>query len=54
MKAVELRTSYELKCPKTKETVGVLDAFDVFKKILVSRMETGEPYMNFIDTVNRL
>ena len=54
MEAVEARESWELISPKTGKVVSVVDAFDVWKKILVNRMETGEPFIMFKDTVNRL
>jgi len=54
MACVEARTTYQLVSPKDNKVVRELDAFDVFKKILVSRMETGEPYILFKDNVNRL
>lgn len=53
MEAVEARASWDLVSPKTREVVKTVDAFDLFKKILISRVETGEPYLLFIDTVNR-
>ena len=54
MQAVEDRKDYNLICPKTKEVVNTLDAFDVWTRILTARMETGEPYVFFKDTANRL
>ena len=52
MFAVTDRTSWDLISPKTKEVVATVDAFDLWKKILVSRVETGEPYLFFKDTAN--
>jgi ribonucleoside-diphosphate reductase alpha chain len=54
MEAVEARGTWDLISPKTLKVVNTVDAFDLFKKILVNRMETGEPYMLFKDTVNEL
>ena len=54
MQAVEDRKDYNLICPKTKEVVNTIDAFDVWTRILTARMETGEPYVFFKDTANRL
>jgi len=54
MEAVEARGTWDLISPKTGKVVNTIDAFDLFKKILVNRMETGEPFMLFKDTVNRL
>jgi ribonucleoside-diphosphate reductase alpha chain len=33
--------------------MATVDAYDLWKKILVSRVETGEPYLFFKDTANR-
>ena len=51
----------EVACPcgckdtsKRKKVVKTVDAFDIWKKILINRMETGEPFIMFKDTVNRL
>ncbi len=53
MEAVEARQSYALRCPKTGEVVREVDAFDLFNRLLTMRVETGEPYLLFIDTVKR-
>lgn len=53
MYAVMDRKSWRLISPKTGKVVETVDAFDVWKKILVSRVETGEPYLFFKDTANR-
>jgi len=52
MRAVAQRQSWALLSPKDNKVVKTVDAFDLYKKILVTRMETGEPYMLFGDTVN--
>lgn len=44
---------YELIDPKHGNTGKFLEARDVWNKILDMRFETGEPYILFIDTVNR-
>ena len=54
MEAVEARDTWDLVSPKTGKVLKTIDAFDLWKKILVNRMETGEPYLLFKDTVNRL
>lgn len=54
MEAVQSKGDWNLVSPKTGEVLEVLKAFDIWKKILVSRMETGEPYLFFKDTANRL
>ena len=53
MQAVKDRGTYNLISPKTGKVVATLEAFDVWKKILISRVETGEPYLFFKDTANR-
>lgn len=53
MRAVVLGEEYELKDPKHGPTGRMLSARDVWEKIMQTRFETGEPYLNFIDTVNR-
>ena len=53
MYAVMDRKKWKLISPKTGKVVDTVDAFDVWKKILVSRVETGEPYIFFKDTANR-
>lgn len=45
---------YELVDPKHGNTGQFLDAREVFEKLLVLRKETGEPYIFFRDTANRL
>jgi len=44
---------YELVDPKHGATSVKLDAREVWEKILQLRKETGEPYLLFIDTVNK-
>lgn len=39
--------------PHTKEIVSYISAKELWERILTIRMETGEPYLWFIDTVNR-
>lgn len=53
MQAVEARSEYELIDPHYGPTGRKLDAFMMWRKILTMRAETGEPYVLFIDTVNR-
>lgn len=52
MRAVKARTKFDLRCPHTGEVSSTIDAFDLWKKLLKNRVETGEPYILFIDTVN--
>lgn len=53
MLAVEKDEVYGLKSPKTGKVVKEARARDIWIRILTSRIETGEPYILFIDTVNR-
>jgi ribonucleoside-diphosphate reductase alpha chain len=52
MESVKDRADYWLISPKTGKVVERVNAFDVWKKILISRVETGEPYLFFKDTAN--
>ena len=45
--------SWELKDPHTKEVREVVSARDVWQRILEMRMQTGEPYIHYIDESNR-
>lgn len=53
MRSVRAKTKFELRCPHTGEVDRSVDAFGLWKRILKNRVETGEPYLVFIDTVNR-
>lgn len=53
MEAVEKNLDWDLKSPKAKKTIHTLRARDLWIKILTARIETGEPYIVFGDTVNR-
>jgi ribonucleoside-diphosphate reductase alpha chain len=46
--------SWELKDPHNKEVREVVSAKELWQRILEMRMHTGEPYIHFIDTSNRL
>jgi ribonucleoside-diphosphate reductase alpha chain len=52
MQAVEQGKKYALICPNKGEVIKRIDARTIWQKILTIRLETGEPYMLFIDTVN--
>jgi len=45
--------SWELKDPHTDEVREVISARDLWQRILDMRMQTGEPYIHFIDKSNR-
>ncbi|MBA4805178.1 MAG: ribonucleoside-diphosphate reductase subunit alpha [Brevundimonas sp.] len=53
MEAVRDGRSFELKSPKTGEVMKTVDARTLWQKILEIRLQTGEPYLIFSDTVNR-
>ena len=53
MKAVEEGRNYQLIDPHYKTVAQELSAVEVWRKILTMRAETGEPYLIFIDTVNK-
>lgn len=53
MRAVEENRPYKLIDPHYKTVTKELNAQDVWRKILTIRAETGEPYIIFIDTVNK-
>jgi ribonucleoside-diphosphate reductase alpha chain len=53
MEAVRDGQMFGLRSPKTKEVVKQVDARKLWQKILEIRLQTGEPYMIFSDTVNR-
>lgn len=52
MEAVEKDLDWDLVSPKNREVVNTLKARDLWIRILTARVETGEPYIVFIDTVN--
>ena len=51
MEAMLRDESWDLISPKDGKTKSTIPAYDLFKKILISRMETGEPYIMFMDNV---
>lgn len=53
MKAVEENRTYQLIDPHYKTVSKELNAVDIWRKLLTMRAETGEPYLLFIDTVNK-
>jgi ribonucleoside-diphosphate reductase alpha chain len=53
MEAVRDGTKFDLLSPKSGETVRQVDARALWQKILEIRLQTGEPYLIFSDTVNR-
>ena len=53
MEAVRGDTAFGLKSPKTGEVLRQINARQLWQKILETRLQTGEPYLLFTDTVNR-
>ena len=53
MEAVRDGATYGLRSPKNNEVVKIIDARSLWQKILEIRLQTGEPYLIFSDTVNR-
>lgn len=53
MNAVAKGHKFPLRSPKTGETLRYVDARQLWQRILENRMQTGEPYLLFIDHVNR-
>ena len=54
MRAVEQGTDWELRSPVGHHVVAIRPARDLWIRILTARIETGEPYIIFIDQANRL
>ncbi len=44
---------FALRSPKNNEVVREVDARQLWQRILETRLQTGEPYLLFIDAVNR-
>jgi len=53
MEAVRDDLSFGLRSPKTNEVLKTVNARELWQKILETRLNTGEPYLIFADTVNR-
>jgi len=54
MRAVETDAQWALKSPKDGIVQSTVSARNLWIRLLTARVETGEPYIIFIDTVNRL
>ena len=52
MDAVRADDEFELRSPKSGEVVKTINARKLWQKILELRLQTGEPYIIFSDTVN--
>ncbi len=53
MEAVRDGAKFGLRSPKTDDVVRYVEARSLWQKILEIRLQTGEPYLIFSDTVNR-
>jgi ribonucleoside-diphosphate reductase alpha chain len=53
MECVKENNEFPLRSPKSNEVLKKVNARELWQKILETRMATGEPYLVFIDTVNR-
>lgn len=53
MQAVEKDLSWDLIDPNSHEVRKTVNARELWKKLLTTRVATGEPYLHFIDTSNR-
>jgi ribonucleoside-diphosphate reductase alpha chain len=53
MEAVRDGTDFGLRSPKTDEVLRRVDARQLWQRILETRLQTGEPYLLYIDSVNR-
>ena len=54
MRAVETNSEWALKSPKDGIVQSTVSARNLWIRLLTARVETGEPYIIFVDTVNRL
>jgi ribonucleoside-diphosphate reductase alpha chain len=53
MNAVEDGKTYDLVSPKDDAVIKTVNARDLWIRLLTARIETGEPYIMFVDTVNQ-
>jgi ribonucleoside-diphosphate reductase alpha chain len=54
MQAVRDGAEFSLRSPKDGSVRGTVDARSLFQKLVETRLATGEPYIVFNDTVNRM
>ncbi len=54
MEAVRAGEEWQLKSPKDGSVRATVDARSLFQKLVETRLATGEPYIVFSDTVNRM
>ncbi|MDZ4323374.1 MAG: ribonucleoside-diphosphate reductase subunit alpha [Alphaproteobacteria bacterium] len=53
MEAVRNDGEFGLRSPKSNAIIRTVNARNLFQKILETRLQTGEPYLIYIDTVNK-
>ena len=53
MYAVEKGCDFALQSPVNGDILKIVDARELWQRILETRLQTGEPYLLFIDTVNK-
>lgn len=53
MAAVRDDAPFALRSPATEATIRTISARELWQKILETRLQTGEPYLLFVDTANR-
>lgn len=53
MECVREDRRFELKSPASQEVIKTVSARVLWQKILETRLQTGEPYLLFVDTANR-
>ncbi|MCA1653242.1 MAG: ribonucleoside-diphosphate reductase subunit alpha [Sphingomicrobium sp.] len=53
MEAVRAGSEFTLRSPRDQSERGKVDARSLFQKLVETRLATGEPYIIFIDQVNR-
>jgi ribonucleoside-diphosphate reductase alpha chain len=53
MEAVRTNAMFALRSPKNNEVMREVNARQLWQRILETRLQTGEPYLLFIDSVNR-
>jgi ribonucleoside-diphosphate reductase alpha chain len=54
MRAVRDGSEFHLRSPKDQSVRATVDARSLFQKLVETRLATGEPYIVFNDTVNRM
>src|SRR3546814_10184482 len=54
MEAVRSGSEFALRSPRDGSVRGKVDARSLFQKLVETRLATGEPYIVFSDTVNRM